>query len=179
MPKEESEHKPKAKTEEDGIEDGSASEDASFAMAKNVNGKCKHSRCKFREEMLEELKDEILEELDNYLLLDEAESYITDIVVPKLAEFKEEAEKEAAKKYDQLQENMEDINQKTMTKLEFDIQHLSIKVDNDAREAATRFKTQDDIIDLVSCEISKDSKKKSDILIDLDYIKKETAALQK
>jgi len=42
-----------------------------------------------------------------------------------------------------------------------------------------RAKTQDDIIDLISCEISKDVKKKSDIMMELDFTKNETAALKK
>ena len=91
IPKEEVENVSKAKTEEKCIEGGSASEDASPDMSRNVNSRCKHSKCKFREEMLEELKEEILEELDGYLLIDEAEAYVTDCVIPKLDEFKEEA----------------------------------------------------------------------------------------
>jgi len=42
-----------------------------------------------------------------------------------------------------------------------------------------RAKTQDEIIDLISCEISKDVKKKSDIMMELAFIRNETAALKK
>ena len=75
--------------------------------------------------------------------------------------------------------NIKQTNDQSRVKLELDIQDLASRIEETAREARTRAQTQDEIIDLVSVEISKDAKRKSDILIDLDYMKKETAVLQK
>ena len=58
-------------------------------------GKCRHQKCKFRQEMLIEMKEEILEELENYLGLEDAESYITECVIPRMGEFKNELKAES------------------------------------------------------------------------------------
>ena len=39
--------------------------------------------------------------------------------------------------------------------------------------------TQDEVIDIIACEISKDAKKKSDILIDLEVCKAQCGELRK
>ena len=70
------------------------------------------------------MKDQIYDELNNYLSLDEAEAYVTDIIAAQLAEFKEEADKEAAKNYDRLDQNMLNTNETTKAKLEADLKNL-------------------------------------------------------
>jgi len=89
-----------------------------------MNVKCNHSKCKFNPRELENLKDEIFDELNNYLSLEESEAYVTDIITAQLARFKEEADKEAENNYHRLDENMLDTNTKTRAKLEEDIKNL-------------------------------------------------------
>ena len=49
-------------------------------------------KCKFKQEMITNLKDEIFEELSNYLSLDESECYIMDLVNDALDKLKKELE---------------------------------------------------------------------------------------
>ena len=95
--------------------------------------------------------------------MDEAEDFVTELIQKKLDEFKLSENAHSKKNYDRLENLSKDLTANLQDLLESKIKDLSSKSDS-------HFNTQDEIINLVSIEIGKDSKKKSDIIMKLDEL---------
>ena len=95
--------------------------------------------------------------------MDEAEDFVTELIQKKLDEFKISENALSKTNYKRLENLSRDLSTNLQYLLETQIKDLSRKSDS-------HFNTQDEIINLVSIEIGKDSKKKSDIIIKLDEL---------
>ena len=99
--------------------------------------------------------------------LEESEPYIQDIidltVLTVMDNVREEAEKNYSKIYAKLDNELDELRKILATKLD----HVTYK----QKEKAI---AQDEIVDLISCEIHKDSRTKSDIYFEISKIKEMT-----
>lgn len=96
--------------------------------------------------------------------LEGAEPYIDDLITARLDEFKEQQDAAANKNYQRLEKEINFSVQTSQSILDSQIKKIE-------KHLTERINAQDEIIDLISGEISKDSKKKSDIILEIRQTK--------
>ena len=110
------------------------------------------------------MEDLVEEQCQKYLSLEESEPYIQDIIDRTVSTFKIDVRQQAESNYTKIYAKVEDQRKELRQILDTKLDHVEYA----AKEKAC---AQDEIIDLISCEIHKDSKKKSDIYLEISNIK--------
>ena len=122
-------------------------------------------------ESFEQYKEEMQDQLQNYVLTEELEDYVIEIISPHL----EAVENSLKGLYAPLFEK-QDARNSEISKEFTDLQiHLSGQQDRNMKNAVDlmndRATKQDEMLDLVANEFTKDAKRKSDILIECEHLK--------
>lgn len=104
------------------------------------------------------------EQFQEYLSLDEAEPYIDELITARLLEFKQEQDEEYGGNLKALGDDLTRSIQATR-----EVAHDHFR-ELDAKYGA-RCHAQDEIVDLISGEISKDAKKKNDLILDVANVR--------